>query len=366
MLLLCALMAGGSSAWAIDVTATLTGEAMLEGNPPSDKYSAHTGVTDDKGNVYKGYWVYQKNGQKFLNMIQIKKHATEKSAHIVLPKFDGYIKTITLTTTDATATTSSGTGAKTVLRIVKGTEHTSTEGTNVNNKILDEGSTSKASKSYVFDFTELGTKYDGEGLYIASLNAAVRIWKIEVVYEVTTTPAKITAAEYATFNSKYATDFSTTDITVYTAVDNGLSVGLNEVTSGKVPANTPVVLYKAGADGTPIDVPVIPSADVIEQTNNLAVSDGSAKDDIYVLAQHDGKVGFYKWAGAALSAGKVYLKPTAPATARDFLGFDETTAVESVKVAAAQQGDYYNLAGQRVANPTKGLYIVNGKKVIIK
>ena len=26
----------------------------------------------------------------------------------------------------------------------------------------------------------------------------------------------------------------------------------------------------------------------------------------------------------------------------------------------------YNLSGQRVANPTKGLYIVNGKKVIIK
>ena len=26
----------------------------------------------------------------------------------------------------------------------------------------------------------------------------------------------------------------------------------------------------------------------------------------------------------------------------------------------------YNLAGQRVAQPTKGLYIVNGKKVIIK
>ena len=29
-------------------------------------------------------------------------------------------------------------------------------------------------------------------------------------------------------------------------------------------------------------------------------------------------------------------------------------------------GIYYNLAGQRVAQPTKGLYIVNGKKVVIK
>ena len=29
-------------------------------------------------------------------------------------------------------------------------------------------------------------------------------------------------------------------------------------------------------------------------------------------------------------------------------------------------GEFYNLAGQRVAQPTKGLYIVNGKKVVIK
>ena len=27
---------------------------------------------------------------------------------------------------------------------------------------------------------------------------------------------------------------------------------------------------------------------------------------------------------------------------------------------------FYNLNGQKVQNPTKGLYIVNGKKVIIK
>ena len=27
---------------------------------------------------------------------------------------------------------------------------------------------------------------------------------------------------------------------------------------------------------------------------------------------------------------------------------------------------YFNLAGQRVAHPAKGLYIVNGKKVIVK
>lgn len=30
------------------------------------------------------------------------------------------------------------------------------------------------------------------------------------------------------------------------------------------------------------------------------------------------------------------------------------------------QGPYYNLNGQRVSRPSKGIYIVNGKKVIFK
>ena len=37
-----------------------------------------------------------------------------------------------------------------------------------------------------------------------------------------------------------------------------------------------------------------------------------------------------------------------------------------VSFKAPLSNTYYNMAGQRVANPTKGLYIVNGKKVIIK
>ncbi len=182
-------------------------------------------------------------------------------------------------------------------------------------------------------------------------------------------PVTITAAEYATSVSTYARDFSTTGITAYTATDAGNSVTLNKITSGKVPANTPVVLYKAGADGTAINVPVIASADAPAGTNNLRVSTGTdvEKEKMYVLSKKSGKVGFYKWAGSSdLSAGKVYLQASSP-SAPDFLGFDgETTAVEGVKAESVESGEYFNLAGQRVAQPTKGLYIVNGKKVVVK
>ena len=47
--------------------------------------------------------------------------------------------------------------------------------------------------------------------------------------------------------------------------------------------------------------------------------------------------------------------------------FGETTGVNEVRGQKEEvKGEVYNLAGQRVANPTKGLYIVNGRKVVIK
>ena len=45
---------------------------------------------------------------------------------------------------------------------------------------------------------------------------------------------------------------------------------------------------------------------------------------------------------------------------------DETTGISQVEASKSNVEGFYNLAGQRVANPTKGLYIVNGKKVVIK
>ena len=45
----------------------------------------------------------------------------------------------------------------------------------------------------------------------------------------------------------------------------------------------------------------------------------------------------------------------------------DATAISTVKAEkTVAAGEYFNLAGQRVAQPTKGLYIVNGKKVIVK
>ena len=47
--------------------------------------------------------------------------------------------------------------------------------------------------------------------------------------------------------------------------------------------------------------------------------------------------------------------------------YDGSTAITDVKAETpAGDGYYYNLAGQRVANPTAGIYIRNGKKIVVK
>ena len=47
-------------------------------------------------------------------------------------------------------------------------------------------------------------------------------------------------------------------------------------------------------------------------------------------------------------------------------GAGEVTGIENVKNATVEDGAWYTISGQRVAQPTKGLYIHNGKKVVIK
>ncbi len=50
-----------------------------------------------------------------------------------------------------------------------------------------------------------------------------------------------------------------------------------------------------------------------------------------------------------------------------YLGTDELDAVEGIAAdTKAQHAAIYNVAGQRVAKAVKGLYIVNGKKVVVK
>lgn len=45
---------------------------------------------------------------------------------------------------------------------------------------------------------------------------------------------------------------------------------------------------------------------------------------------------------------------------------DDVTGISNVSVEVEEEGDYYTLQGVKVAQPQKGVYIMNGKKVIVK
>ena len=90
----------------------------------------------------------------------------------------------------------------------------------------------------------------------------------------------------------------------------------------------------------------------------------------YVLNYKSGEgkgIGFYKLSETGtIGAHKAYLTYSG-ATAREYFLFDETTGVNTLNVERkTMNGDYYDMQGRKVAQPAKGLYIVNGKKVVIK
>ena len=93
----------------------------------------------------------------------------------------------------------------------------------------------------------------------------------------------------------------------------------------------------------------------------------------YRLTMHNGtNIGF--WWGAANGAAfipgahKAYLAVSTNTSRQGFSLFgDEPDGIDATLADnASKSGEVYNLQGQRVGSPTKGLYIVNGKKIVIK
>jgi hypothetical protein len=140
----------------------------------------------------------------------------------------------------------------------------------------------------------------------------------------------------------------------------------------------------------PIGTPVIVVGDT--ETINMTVSDAVAENNVgndlkgtnvrihtddvpggqnnvpvYVLSKSGSIVGFYKYRGI-LPPHRAYLQLPANSLVHsfEFMFDDDETDIIDVRGEMSESRDdiYYDLNGRRVLNPTKGLYIKNGKKVI--
>ena len=157
-------------------------------------------------------------------------------------------------------------------------------------------------------------------------------------------------------------------------------ITISKIANGIIPANTGVLLK--GAKGTytltaqaaaemvgtnlfkaNVKEKVMTETetiDEVEYTNFILVPDGA------------GSVKFAKVSGGTLGAYKSYLQlPTESlAGARELsISFDEgeTTGISEIeKMRNVGNEKFFDLQGRLVAQPTKGLYIVNGKKYIVK
>ena len=197
-----------------------------------------------------------------------------------------------------------------------------------------------------------------------------------ILIEKTGVSASLGTNGYATFASPYALDLTTanlpTDVTAYKAAVDGTTVTFTAFDQ-TVPANTGMLLK--GTASTTVNIPVAVSGSEVSG-NAFLVNEGGATftgDDSYYyfgLKANTLTFGLFDPSSVAIPANKAYLKvlksSLSGSEARLNVMFDdEATGISTIENAAKADG-YYNLSGQRVAKPSKGLYIVNGKKVIIK
>ena len=202
----------------------------------------------------------------------------------------------------------------------------------------------------------------------ATTGSSINITKFTITYTTanqTFTPAK----EYTTLTSAYNLDFTSvsSDLEAYIATEvSGGSVKMTQV--NKVPAGTGLVL-KATTPGDAVNVPVFDGTSPDDVSGNKMKGSATATTAVTENGGYILKDGIFQPALAGtLPAGKAYLNiavSSAPFLSLDF-GDEATNIADVISKMEDVKGEVYNLNGQRVAQPTKGLYIVNGRKVVIK
>ena len=147
-------------------------------------------------------------------------------------------------------------------------------------------------------------------------------------------------------------------------------VVLNEIDA--VPAETAVLLKttnetQEGYSMTLTKASNVPTLDII---NKLKRAGAATNTQVYRLGANDDGVGFFAYTKEAAKPDVVVLDvDSSSAGARSLnIAFadDETTAIHNVNDNVNLNKVVFDLQGRRVLQPGKGLYIVNGKKVVIK
>ncbi len=177
---------------------------------------------------------------------------------------------------------------------------------------------------------------------------------------------------YTTYaNNVYPLDLS--DAKAYKAAVDGNAVKFT-LFGQAVPASTGMLVE--GEASATVNLPIADASTAVSDNEFLINASGAkfdAEDNTtyYAMMKDSSPLKFGTFAPGTLAfpATKAYLKVSGNSDAKALTAFfgDDVTGISQVENAVQKtDGAVYNIAGQRVSKPTKGLYIVNGKKVVIK
>lgn len=241
--------------------------------------------------------------------------------------------------------------------------------------VMTSTTTPVVGDSWTYNYTsDNDNNIDLTGFSSLKVALSVNLSWIDILSNTITTTIGDTG--WGTFANGNNLDFSAVEGLKAYIVTGHTGTAINKSQVLSAPASTGLLLE--GSAGTAYTIPIVASSSTDVTSNCLQVGTGAAVSqdgsyDRYVLINNTGTALFKKIIShpATVAANRAYLQFTAGSGSRDILSIDggDATGInmvngEGLKINGSEV--YYNLQGQRVLYPTKGLYIVNGKKVIIK
>lgn len=134
-----------------------------------------------------------------------------------------------------------------------------------------------------------------------------------------------------------------------------------------ISANTPVLLNAESPVSETFNG-IIYSCEPVGNTLVGVFEQIEAPVGSYVLQKHTEEVGFYLVSSVQpnVAAGRCYINAGTSADAKVLkIGFGDETAINGI-THNQDETNCYDLQGRRVAKPTKGLYIIGGKKIVVR
>lgn len=172
----------------------------------------------------------------------------------------------------------------------------------------------------------------------------------------------------ATFSAPFATIIPT-GVKAYYVSAKGTEATMTAIDAQAIPANQGVILTSESGDAATM-VPAAGETAAAITGNQLGHSAGAAKTltagEGYILGNGTEGTAFYPCKTGSLPSNKAYLLGNGESSAIVMNFGNAVTGINTIAAPASAKAPIFDLSGRRVVKATKGLYIQNGKKVIVK